>query len=56
MTFLQYWVEKLPAWLGIEMTTLDLCSQSGAHDLSATATPAIKYVYKKSEWSKYFDD
>jgi len=33
---LQYWVEKLLAWLGIEPKTLDLSSQSGAYDLSTT--------------------
>jgi len=38
--FLQSEVEN--CWherLSIEPTTLDLCSQSGAYDLSATATP-----------------
>jgi len=37
-------VEKLIA--GIEPTTLDLCSQSGAYDLSATATPAVSLKHK----------
>jgi len=36
LIFLQYRVEKL---LGIELTTLDLNSLSGAYDHSATATP-----------------
>jgi len=41
---LQSGVEKLLAWaVGIEPTTLDLCSQSGASDLSATATPYSWY-------------
>jgi len=31
-------------WPGIEPTTLDLCSQSGAYDLSATATPQSSFV------------
>jgi len=35
--FFLAWVEKLPAWLGIEPTTLDLWCQSSAFDLSATA-------------------
>jgi len=39
--FLQSGVEKLLAWVaaGIERITLDLSSQSGAYDLSATASP-----------------
>jgi len=35
-------------WYGrpeIEPTTLDLSSQSGAYDLSATATPACTYMH-----------
>jgi len=40
--FLQSGVEKLLAWAaGIEPTTLDLSSQSGAYDLSATATDVL---------------
>jgi len=30
---LQSSVEKLLAWLGIELTTLDLCSQASTYDL-----------------------
>jgi len=37
VNFLQSWVEKLLAWPGIEPTTKDLSSQSGAFDHSATA-------------------
>jgi len=41
--FLQSGVEKLLAWTAGDWThnPLDLCSQSGAYDLSATATPSI---------------
>jgi len=40
LIFLQSVVKKLLAWQpGIEPTTLDLSSQSGAYDLSATVTP-----------------
>jgi len=37
-------VEKL---LGFELTTLDLCSQSGVYDLSTTATPKLNKSYGK---------
>jgi len=42
LIFLQSGVKKLLAWAasGIESTTLDLSSQSGAYDLSAMATPS----------------
>jgi len=43
--FLQSGVEKLLAWVAGDWThnhTLDLSSQSGAYDLSATATPWIE--------------
>jgi len=40
LTFLQSGVDKLLAWLGIELTTLDLSSQSVASGLSATVTPS----------------
>jgi len=40
LIFLQSGVEKLLAWAaGIQPTTLDFSSQSGAFDLSAMATP-----------------
>jgi len=32
-------VEKLHVWLGIEPTTLDLCSLEGVYDSPVTATP-----------------
>jgi len=34
--FCAIWGEKLLAWLGIELTTLGLGSQSGTYDLLAT--------------------
>jgi len=34
-------------WAGIEPITLDLCSQSGAYDRSATATPWIEVFYEQ---------
>jgi len=43
LNFFQSGVKKLLAWRGIELTTLDLRSQSGAYDLSA-ATPTPKCV------------
>jgi len=48
--------------LGFEPTTLDLCSQSGANDLSATATPYQFAKFSKTrsnetiawhEWKQY---
>jgi len=48
LIFLQSRVEKLLAWVvGIEPTTLDLSFQSGAYDLSATATPTCIDFYLK---------
>jgi len=45
--FLQSWLEKLLAWEAGDWTqTLDLSSQSGAYDLSATATPIIATFFK----------
>jgi len=43
LIILQFGFVKLLAWtrLGIEPTTLDLSSQSGAYNLSATATSII---------------
>jgi len=42
---LQSEVEKLLAWAEyIEATTLDLSSQSGAYDLSATLTLTLCYI------------
>jgi len=37
--FLAIWGKKIAAKLGIEATTLDLDSQSGAFDLFVTGTP-----------------
>jgi len=43
--FLQSGDEKLLPWLVIEPTTLNLGSQSGAHDLSATAPPYMQFQH-----------
>jgi len=43
LIYLHYRVEKLLSWLGIQSTTLDLSSQSGAFDhLAMTNSMAIK--------------
>jgi len=43
--FFAIWVEKLQAWAAGDWThnPLDLCSQSGVYDLSATATPGWEW-------------
>jgi len=38
LIFLKTGIKKLHAWAGIELTSLDLGSQSGTFDLSVSAT------------------
>jgi len=44
LIFLRSRIEKLPAWVGTEPTTLDLDYQSGAFDHKAKATPVQNFV------------